>query len=253
MLSFPTDVTHWNRKAGKFNAVFSFGTNLIVPTKNMFYISLFLLAAPPCASASHEKEGMHDTERKTLFLISAELHLIICSRCQNWGRKSFSSVLGLQSNCGERFRKRGKEKRANQRMPDSSCMGDESRIQNVPSLADVKSHKMAHYRDRKGARWSNKPHVSLKQNDKGRGTERWHCNIPTVQLLLNWDFGRIILIRKRRLWRKFHTWMIYPTTHCVETGSAGWRAVRGRGDSRANLFPWLHLRLKRQREGMEIR
>lgn len=131
---------------------------------------------------------MHDTERKTLFLISAELHLIICSRCQNWGRKSFSSVLGLQSNCGERFRKRGKEKRANQRMPDSSCMGDESRIQNVPSLADVKSHKMAHYRDRKGARWSNKPHVSLKQNDKGRGTERWHCNIPTFQLLLKLRF-----------------------------------------------------------------
>lgn len=134
-------------------------------------------------------------------------------------------------------------------MPDSSCMGDESRIQNVPSLADVKSHKMAHYRDRKGARWSNKPHVSLKQNDKGRGTERWHCNIPTFQLLLNWDFGRITLIRKRRSWRKFHTWTIYPTTHCVETGSAGWRAVRGRGDSRANLFPWLHLRLKRRREG----
>lgn len=153
MLSFPTDVTRWNRKAGKFNAVFSFGTNLIVPTKNMFYISPFLLAAPPSVPPHPaRRRGMHDTERKTLFLISAELHLIICSRCQNWGRKSFSSVLGLQSNCGERFRKRGKEKRANQRMPDSSCMGDESRIQNVPSLADVKSHKMAHYQDRKGAR-----------------------------------------------------------------------------------------------------
>lgn len=114
------------------------------------------------------------------------------------------------------LRKRGKEKRANQRMPDSSCMGDESRIQNVPSLADVKSHKMAHYWDRKGARWSNKPHVGLKQNDKGWDCKRWHCNSLIFQLLLNLDFGRIIQIRKRRLTRKFHSWIIFSAALCVK-------------------------------------
>lgn len=126
-------------------------------------------------------------------------------------------------------------------MPDSSCMGDESRIQNVPSLADVKSRKMAHYWDRKGARWSNRPHVGLKRNDKGRDRGRWHRNILIFQLLLNLDFKRTTQITMRGLKRKFPSWIILSTAHCVRllSDNAGW----GQGYSRANPFPSLHLRL----------
>lgn len=130
---------------------------------------------------------MHNTERKTLFGISTKLPLLIHSLCQNWGKKVFPAYPVYKVlRCA--LRKRGKEKRANQRMPDSSCIGDESRIQNAPSLADVKSRKMAHYWDRKGARWSNRPHVSLKQNDKGRDRGRWHPNILIFHVFIKLRF-----------------------------------------------------------------
>lgn len=130
---------------------------------------------------------MHNTERKTLFGISTKLPLLIHSLCQNWGKKVFPAY-PVYKVLRWALRKRGKEKRANQRMPDSSCIGDESRIQNAPSLADVKSRKMAHYWDRKGARWSNRPHVSLKQNDKGRDRRRWHPNSLIFQAFIKLRF-----------------------------------------------------------------
>lgn len=69
-------------------------------------------------------------------------------------KKKFVRVLGLQSIAvralGERQRKR--KERKSKACLDFSCMGDEPRMQNVPSLADVKSRKMAHYWDRKGTR-----------------------------------------------------------------------------------------------------
>lgn len=126
-------------------------------------------------------------------------------------------------------------------MPDSSCMGDESRIQNVPSLADVKSRKMARYWDRKGTRWSNKPHVGLKQNDKGWDRGRWHCNILTFQLLLNLNFGRIIQIRKRKLKRKLLSWIILSTADCVKLILDN--HIQGRSYSLVHLFPSLLLGL----------
>lgn len=149
-----------------------------------------------------------------MFRISTKLPFIIHSRCQNWGKKVFQRTQ-VYKVLRWALRKRSKEKRANQRMPDSSCMGDESRIQNVPSLADVKSRKMAHYWDRKGARWSNRPHVGLKQNGKGRGRGRWHRNILIFQLLLNLDFDRITQIRKKGVEKEI-SFLNNLHSHCIK-------------------------------------
>lgn len=120
------------------------------------------------------------------FKISSKLPLIMQSHCQKWGKKVFQHIHSTK--CGaERLEREAKKRGQIKGMPDSSCMGDGSHIQNVPSLADVKSHKMAHYWDRKGARWRNRPHIGLKQNDKGRDKGRWHPNISTFTSLRFWQ------------------------------------------------------------------
>lgn len=112
-------------------------------------------------------------------------------------------------------KKRGQMKRE----PDSSCMEDEFHIQNVPSLADVKSHKMAHYWDTKGVRWSNRLRVDLKQNDKGWNRGRWHGNIQAFWLAWVLDHDRIQKkknLRRRGGWKhKFCSWIISSLALCA--------------------------------------
>lgn len=90
----------------------------------------------------------------------------------------FFSGGDLQSRAARESEKRGQVKGCP--TPHAWVM---SLIQNAPSLADVKSRKMAHYCDRKAKKKQPAP-VGLERNYKGRDRGRWHLNIFIFQLFL---------------------------------------------------------------------
>lgn len=80
---FPSKHVSAPKKTVKLKATFSFGQTLCPQKNTCFPLASCSLCPSSCGSLRNRR--IRDTGRKTLFLISAKLHLVIQSCFQIWG------------------------------------------------------------------------------------------------------------------------------------------------------------------------